>query len=350
MMRNLTIKIISFLIALLALSASVFASSGGPFSIDLSVSKDTIFTGDTFNLILTLVYTSERGKVEIEPVEFPDLVEFEKVGTIQYSESQSVITGPITKKPEAEATYKFTRTYRALKPGEFQIPAVEVDIKDPSQPLGSLKTRSNTVTITVLDVSKKPPEERKKDEEAKKAEEEKGLRDIKAPVPAPMWILYLFGIGGSSILLALALVIARTLKPATKPPEQEKPRIIENPYDRAIAKLKELKPPTSGDDDDITLFYIRLTEIVKEYFAYHHGVMGFEATSYEITDEMRQAWMKYRRKDELISSLQSFLSDVDLGRYAKARREQNFMLTAIDKATKLINLDNEITRNVTQVS
>jgi len=133
-MRNLALKIILLLIAALTVSSPASAAKG-PFSIDLSVSKDTIFTGDTFNLILTLVYTSERGKVEIEPVEFPDLVEFEKVGTIQYSESQSVITSPLTKKPEAEATYKFTRTYRALKPGEFKIPAVEVEIKDPSQPM-----------------------------------------------------------------------------------------------------------------------------------------------------------------------------------------------------------------------
>jgi hypothetical protein len=272
--------------------------------------------------------------------------EFEKVGTIRFSQSQQIVTSPITRKPEAEASYRFTRTYKALKPGDFMIPPVELTIKDPSQPLGTLTTRTNPVKITVLDLSQKPPEEQKKDEEARKAEEEKGLRDIKAPLPAPTWILYLFGIGGSSVLLALALVLVKTLKPQqSKARDEDKPGVIENPYEKAMAKLKELQPPsTTADDSDITLFYIRLMEIVKEYIARRHGVMGFEATSWEITGELREVWKKYRRKDELLNSLGKLLSDVDLGRYAKSRREQAFMLSAIDKAGKLIQLDHEITR------
>ena len=340
--------ILIFVVATALMSLSV-AMAQAPFAIELRVSKDTIFVNDEFQLVVHVEYSSEAGKVEIGQPEFPEMVEFEKVGEVGFSQRQEISTSPLTKEPQSRAVYDFSRTYKALKPGQFLIPNIELTIKDPAQPNGVLKTRTKTVQITVLDLSQRPPGT----EENKIAKpKEEGLRDIKAPLPVPRWVFLLMGVGGVSILLALAIVIARVIKPSgDQKPKSEKVRVIENPYARAMSKLKEIKPPPPlSDDESITNFYIKLSDIVKEYLASHHGVMGFEATSWEITSEMHDVYSKFKRGGEIKLSLNTFLGDVDLGKYAKARREQDFMLMAIERAKSFVNIDNEITRKSTEQS
>jgi len=345
MIRQLPIKI-SIFVFLALLSQAAYAQSTPPMRIELNLSRDTVFVGDTFDLTVHFEYTSEMGQIEVGQPEFPEMLEFEKVGSIQYSQRQDISRNSITGKYQARAHYDFTRTYRALTPGEFIIQGIELEIDDPSQPGGKMKTRTPQATITVLAVGP-DSEEKIVGAESEEPEEKEDIRDIKEPISAPRWILYLLGIGASSILLALALIMVRVIKPpAVKIPEKVTTRKIVDPYGRAMGKLKEIKTPEIGaDDDQITAFYIRLSDIVKEYVGSKHNVLGFEATTYEITSSMRQVYQEFTDGGRLIESLERFLNEIDLGKYAMALREENFMEAGINRAREFVELDNRYAKH-----
>lgn len=335
MRKNSFILIPTLIIALL-LSQAAIAQKFSPFKLDLKVSKDTVFVDDTFDLVVHFEYTSDAAQISVDDPEFPEMLAFEKVGSIGHHQSQSFIKNPITGEYMARATYEFTRTYRALTPGEYKIDGIVLQVKDPAQSGGKLTPRTNPVNITVMavgeDTEEKIPEE----------EPEETIRDIKDPIPAPQWVLYLLGLGASSILLALALILARVIKPPSlKVPGKGEIRIIVAPYKRAIDKLKKLKvPDETTDDEKVTTFYIKLSDIVKEYLGAKHNVLGFEATTYEITSSMRNIYSKHRDGNNLIDSLESFLNEIDIGKYARGMRDKNIMEKAINKAGKFIDLDN----------
>jgi hypothetical protein len=344
-MRNLKLILaVSFLI--FATGQICQAQSSSPFNIELKVSPDKVLVGETFDVILHLEYTSDLGQVQVPQPEFPDLADFEKVGTVGFSERQNMSTNSVTGQIQSQASYDFTRTYKALKGGEFEIPGVDITIKDPAQPSGELKIKTKGVKITVLDIA--VPADKTKEKAEEKPKEEEGIRDIKDPIPAPQWILYVVGAGGLAILLGFALLLTRFVKPrAVASVQQAEMRKIVDPYERAIFKLKQIKiPGTGAEDDQITVYYIRLTDIVKEYLGTKHNVMGFEATSYEITESMRMVYKKCNRGDELIVSLEKFLAELDLGKYAKAHRDESFMKNALTRAKEFIQLDHSIIRPI----
>ena len=345
MFRQLFTKI-SFLIFLALLSQAAYAQGNPPMRLELVLSRDTVFVGGTFTLTVHFEYTSEMGQIEVEQPEFPDMLEFEKVGSIQFSQRQELSRNSITGKHEARAYYNFTRTYRALTPGEYYIQGIELEINDPAQPGGRLKTRTPQAKITVLAVG--PDSEMEPiEKESEEPEEKEDIRDIKEPIPAPQWILYLLGLGATGILLALALIMARVIKPpAIRIPEKVTVRKIVNPYDRAMRKLREIKTPEIGvDDDQITAFYIKLSDIVKEYVGSKHNVLGFEATTYEITSSMKEVYQGFRDGDRMISALELFLNEIDLGKYAMALREENFMDEGINRARDFVEMDNRYARH-----
>ena len=120
MFRQLPLKI-SIVVFLALLTQAAYAQSTAPMRIELLLSSDTVFVGDTFDLTVHFEYTSEMGQIEVGQPEFPDMLEFEKVGSIQYSQRQDISRNSITGKHQARAHYNFTRTYRAVTPGEFII-------------------------------------------------------------------------------------------------------------------------------------------------------------------------------------------------------------------------------------
>ena len=332
--------LIPTLIIVLLLSQAAIAKKFSPFKLELNVSKDTVFVDDTFDLIVHFEYSSDKAMVSVDDPEFPEMLAFEKVGSVGHHQSQRFVKNPVTGENMAQATYEFTRTYRALTPGEYKIDGIVLQVNDPAQPGGNLTVRTNTVNITVMAVGEDT--EGQTTEEITEEEPEETIRDIKNPIPAPQWVLYLLGLGASSILLALALILARVIKPPSlKVPQKGEMRVIVAPYKRAIDKLKQLKVPDEATDDEkVTAFYIKLSDIVKEYVGSRHNVLGFEATTYEITSSMRNIYSKHRDSGNLIGSLESFLNEIDIGKYAQGMRDKNFMETAINKAREFIDLDN----------
>lgn len=345
MTRRLSFNI-SIIIALALLSQTAYAQGTPPLRVELNVSRDTVFVGDTFDLTVHFEYTSEMGQIEVDQPVFPEMIEFEKVGIIKMSQRQTLSRNSMTGKNQARASYDFTRTYRALTTGEFEIQGIELVVNDPSQPGGKMKTRTPVATITVLAVGP-DSEEKIAEQESDEPEEKEDIRDIKDPIPAPQWVLYLLGIGATGILLALAMIMARVIKPsAIRVPQKVAIRKIVNPYDRAIRKLKDIQTPETGaNDDQITTFYIRLSDIVKEYVGAKHNVLGFEATSYEITSSMKEVYGGYSDGDRLIASLELFLNEIDLAKYAMAKREGNFMEEGINRAKDFIEMDNRYVKH-----
>lgn len=340
------LKLILFTALLIFAAGQISHAQSSPWKIELKVSSDKILVGETFDLIAHVEYFSEVGQVTVPQPEFPDLADFEKVGSVGFNERQNVITNSVTGHLQAQVSYDFTRTYKALKAGEFMIPGIDLTIEDPSQPSGEIKTKTKGVKITVLDIAGPADKSEEKKEEAPKED----IRDIKDPIPAPAWVLYVVGAGGLALLLGFALLLTRFVKPRPVAVAQhQEMRKIVDPYERAVFKLKQIKVPGIGaEDDQITVYYIRLTDIVKEYLGTKHNVMGFEATSYEITESMRMVYKKCNRGDELIVSLEKFLAELDLGKYAKAHRDESFMTNALTRAKEFIELDHSIIRPIPQ--
>jgi hypothetical protein len=328
---------IIILIPLTIVSVSNAQSKPVPMKAELTASRDKVFVGEAFTLNVQVEYITESGEVDVTDPQFPDLVEFEKISSVMSSQNTNIIYNNVTKQTDISVIYEFSRQYKALQIGEYKIPPVEFEILDKAQPQGKLKMRTNGITIKVVALDDEQPLP-----QPGKEEEKPDIRDIKGPVKAPFWVLYAFGAGGFVLLLSIAFLVTRLVKGHPSKTAKAPVRVIASPYERAIAKLKELKMPDIVDDPAVAVFYVRLSDIVKEYLGSKHNVMGFEATTFEITTAMREIYSRYKDGSELIISLESFLRELDLGKYAKAHRDENFMGKAIEKALGFIALDNKI--------
>lgn len=99
-----------------------------------SVNPSAIRVGDQMNLI----YTSNE---QVSDLKVPDLDDFEFLGGPSQGHSQSItsVQGKIT----TTSTYQYTYFYRAVREGNFTIPAATARIKDKEY-------RSNTVSVEVI--------------------------------------------------------------------------------------------------------------------------------------------------------------------------------------------------------
>ncbi len=164
--------------------------------------------------------------------------------------------------------------------------------------------------------------------------------DIKAPIEAP-WTLFEFLLENYPYLLLGLLLIAlilvalwfikkqknKVLPPVKKMIPKEAAHIV------ALRELEDLKEKKLWQSNRIKLYYIELSDIIRNYLENRFKVNSLEQTSQEIFDTIQRGRIL---TDEQLSQLKQILSTSDMAKFAKAKPMANENDLALKNAFDLI--------------
>ncbi len=141
------------------------------------------------------------------------------------------------------------------------------------------------------------------------------LRDIKPPIAVPISAAEIALYAGVVIVVVLLIYLLykyiRKRKRTLDEIIEDKPTIP--PYVLAMQKLDELETQRLWQQGEIKLFYSNATEIVREYFELRYGIMALEMTSGEVMQQLH----KFKIDTDLQNTIEAFLSNADLVKFAK---------------------------------
>ena len=273
-------------IILIVIVASVFAET----SITSAIDNNEITIGDRIHYKIEIYYPKESslntpsignnlGMFEIQDFQVLDPVETEDGNLYQ----------------EIEYTISTFTT------GEYIIPPIGILITDKSGARDTLITQPIAINVKSLLDGKSP--------------DELDIRGIKAPLKYPRdytWVWYLVGF----VLLALAIVfvILYYLKKKSQglglfdfisPPKPA--------YSIALERLEQIRDMRYLVFNEANLYFIELSEILREYVENQLHVPSLEMTSVETIDGLRKNGVI---STKLIADVQTVLTESDMVKFA----------------------------------
>jgi hypothetical protein len=140
--------------------------------------------------------------------------------------------------------------------------------------------------------------------------------DIAAPYRAPLtlgeilpWILLILLL---SVIIWLLIKLLKKFKKVKK--EDIIPVITEPAHVIALRELEKLRNEKLWQNGEVKKYYIRLTEIIRQYLENRYGVNSLELTTSETLEALVKTGFK---KDESFNKLRSVLTGADLVKFAK---------------------------------
>jgi hypothetical protein len=85
------------------------------------------------------------------------------------------------------------------------------------------------------------------------------------------------------------------------------------PHVLALLQLDELESKGLWQQGEVKQFYSEATEIVRRYFERRYNILALEMTTGEVMEQLKRCAMS----DGICSSVQNFLTDADLVKFAK---------------------------------
>ncbi|HHS12483.1 MAG TPA: hypothetical protein ENN03_01810 [bacterium] len=263
MRRRITYAL--YLAGLFFLAAGIDAQSG-VIEVASRVNRSNVTIGDL------ITYT-------IEVIHAPDIhVEMPGLGAdLEPFEIRDVrIHEPVMEKGHVRTRRDYT--IAAFVTGNFEIPPLTVRYASESD---SVFRTLNTESIAIVVESLKP-------------DEEGDIRDIKTPESMPLdprvivrWALSGFLCAG---IATWFIVWLRKRKRGAAPPEEKNPsRLI---HEICLEALDELRRADLSGREQVKSYYIRLSEIIREYIEGRYFIRALEMTTSEVLAALKQAEMK----------------------------------------------------------
>jgi hypothetical protein len=108
--------------------------------------------------------------------------------------------------------------------------------------------------------------------------------------PVPIWVddyRLLWAAGGAVSLLLLALLALFALRRRPVAEEPAAPVVLRPADEVALEKLRALAKSRYLESGEYMIFYVRMSEAVREYLGRRYGFPGLELTNAEILDRLR---------------------------------------------------------------
>ncbi len=217
----------------------------------------------------------------------------------------------------------------AFDTGAHFIPQIAVYYKDQSGNTDTVYTDSIPVRILTIPV-----------------DTTLAIKPIKAPLGVPFnWLDYLFYIIGGLLIIAAAIGIYLYIEAYRK---KEKILAVaaapkKSPQQIALEKLKQLdNEKTWQRDGDVKNYYVRLTDILREYIEQVFNVPAMEETTDEII-----AGLQYKNLPAgALKKLNDLLIMADLVKFAKAKPIANDHITAMTDSVNFVTITGTV--NITE--
>ncbi len=278
-----------------------------PVSISSSVDKSNITIGD---LITYTVSVTHNKDVEVHmPGHGANLGGFE-IRDYEVKDPEKV-DGKIVK----SVSYMIS----TFLTGEFDIPPLTIAYILPGDTIPqSLTTESIHIVV-----------------ESMKASEAGDIRDVKPPLEIPKswwtigrWIILSVGI----LLIGILIYVLYRRKKAGKgllPVRETPPR---PPHEVALEGLEALRTSDLLENGEIKLYYIQISEIIRQYIGGRYFVVAMEMTTTEVLEGLRNEEIE----DDIFLAFQTFLNRCDLVKFAKYQPSNIETEEIFDMATDLV--------------
>ena len=234
------------------------------------------------------------------------------LGTLNVLKSSDVSDVPTADGRQWERTYQI----ESLVPGEHTIPPISIAYTDRREPAATTETlQTPEIALNVVSVLEGEPDPLQ-------------FRDVKDVVSmAPeqtdslAWVGWSVGSAATLVWAAVALLVwpGRTRQLT--------------PKQWALKQLEQLRDSEVMSEGDTEQFYVRLTDIVRQYIERQFAIAAPILT----TDEfLAEATQHPSLQEEQRASLRVFLSLADLVKFAQFQPSAEDAGMAIDKATDFI--------------
>ncbi len=215
--------------------------------------------------------------------------------------------------------FKFILSY--YDSGSVAIPSFPVSVKKKSEQTFTTEyTPSLIVTVSSLIVA-----------------EDSDPRDITAIKELPFdWVFWLIV---TLILIAVIVLIWFLYKKFKKKPAkaEEKPKVVVPYYVQAMLAIEALEQAKPWREGKIKEFHSDITEIIRNYFEKHYGIMALEQTSSEIIESLTAK----TKEKEVLSVTDRFLSNADMVKFAKYIPMESVNEEMIGQAKLIVTLTSD---------
>jgi hypothetical protein len=251
--------------------------------VSISLSDTLAFIGDRILVKVIVKTTADADTITLEP---PVRKDFE-----------TLLENPTGKRKQQDYTVLEKDLEIAFfKTGEFNVGPFRVDLNKGDEVIESRET--NSVPVTVKSVLK---------EEDKDIKPLKDLVDIKGN---PMYILkyVLIALAVVALIIVLILWIKKRKKKAVK---EVKPPL--SPLEELELKIKELYQKNLFEKGKVKLFFLELTQVLKQFLNRTYGFNAEDFTTYETLYDLK------RRETEaaLLNNMEFLFNTADLVKFAK---------------------------------
>lgn len=158
------------------------------------------------------------------------------------------------------------------------------------------------------------------------------FKPIKQIMGVPFNILayWPYILGGIIVLAILIWLIFFRKKGTVQKAEQIIPQ--EPPYDQAIKNLHALEDEKLWQNNEVKLYYTKLTDIIRFYIQRQFGINAMEQTS----DELLQKIKPITKLNQQKNNLQYILQTADLAKFAKLQPVQEDHEASMRKAYEIL--------------
>ena len=166
--------------------------------------------------------------------------------------------------------------------------------------------------------------------ESLKPSEEGDIRDIKQPLEIlkDWWLTIRFILAGVLIVLIgilIYILYRRRKQGKTFIPRREKPKLP--PHIIALDELKKLMEEKLLERGEIKQYYIRISEIIRNYIEDRFFIVALEMTTFQLINIMKDNQIE----DEVVQLVEKFLMNCDMVKFAKyiPRKKENKSTTEL---------------------
>ena len=291
-----------------SLVLGLYSCGFGKVSATLRADSNQIQIGDQLNIRLTVKYDKNLK------VPFPVITD--TLGNLELISSSKIDTGAEGTATSLSQLY----TVSAFDSGEYYAGPVKILFANSAGEPDSIFSNDIAVRVNTLDVDTAKP-----------------FKAIKAPLDVPYaWREFLpyilIGIWLLVVIIGAAYYMWREQKKKKVLPYQ-RPKPKDPAHIWARKELQKLEEEKLWQQDEVKLYYTRLTDILRLYMEYRYGWYAMEST----TEEMQVEVEKYNLKEKAKDNLFSILRTADLVKFAKMLPLPDANIKAMESANRLID-------------
>jgi hypothetical protein len=297
-----------------------FNTSGHAQTISASIDRNKILIGEQVTLQLKAEDINSRMSFLQSWFNIPDTA-----AHLQVVKREAIDTADVG----GLNTYVQNITITSFDSGKWKLGPLQLTVQDRTTGKQTiLKTDSVILEVLPVDVSG--------------MENYHDVKDIIAVEAKPDYTLYIAIVLSAIVLAILVWLLIKSMKKKKEAPA--KPVYKGTPLERALQQIKELQSENLFAQNQVKLFYVKLTDICRNYFSDQLLVRSSQATS----DELMVLIGVYLQNEKMRTPFFQFLRLADVVKFAKYTPSQEQNNEAVETAIKTLQHVDALTQRKEQ--